>query len=219
LLVALVVVAAMCWPLGFHVVGSFAGFVTVSLIWVILFVASEAHHMRNVAREERTLGVRLPRRASRSADVPIWRLVGRIRSVFILVIVVQQATLDISLLWAHLGAQAWVYAIASVFAGSLAIVTLRRVAARPVVAVDPSSLAIDDRLRAIDAFGAACWVCMPAGFSNILIFHGHIPQWIVLEGLTGFLLAALVRLPVEKAMPWRSAPPSRPPAPSLGLNL
>lgn len=106
-------------------------------------------------RGERAVGRGLPRRASASAQIPIWRLLGPLRLANLALAGVLNVALLIALIVVSAGrALPWAYGVALLVAFAFALITFRQVVRRPTLAIDSDSLVIDVRLRGGDAYWA-----------------------------------------------------------------
>jgi hypothetical protein len=109
---------------------------------------------RLTSRAEQWIGVSLPRRTSRGSAVPLRSMLGRARMSILVATITLEAALLVPLFALGYGWFAWWFLAA--YLGALALTTLglRQASTRATVAMDPSSLAIDERLRSDDSFRA-----------------------------------------------------------------
>jgi hypothetical protein len=158
------------------------------------------------ARAENALAVTLPHRVGRAQAVPLRVILGPVRKVFLLTSLTLAAVLVVAIPFAHADRYAWTYAF--VFAGAMAavLIQIRRSLTRATIAIDATSLAIDERLRAQEVLTAmmplSAMFYVPMGLST-----WPLPStWFLL--LWAFSTAATMGLWVWAAAqpPWQSSP-------------
>jgi hypothetical protein len=154
---------------------------------------------------ERRIAAGLPRRVSRAAAVPLRVILGGVRCIFLVTAIVLEAASAVTLLITHAGWLAPVYLAAVCAIDAWVAVVLRRAANRPTIALDASSLAIDERLRSLDAFSAAGPLyLLQLAFPASLIFHAT-PQWLPLPWLVEFAIVSGLWILAQVSNPWRAA--------------
>jgi hypothetical protein len=104
------------------------------------------------ARADRAIGRTLPNRVSRGTAVSTLTMLGRPRTTFFLVAVAVDVALTTTTFVIQPGWIAWTFLVGCVIAISCVYAAVRRAATRATIAIDPMSLAIDERLRSQDAF-------------------------------------------------------------------
>jgi MFS family permease len=167
------------------------------------------------SRAERRIGRSLPHRVSRGTAVSIPSMLGRSRTAFLAAALSIESALAVTLLAVNAGWFAWAFLLAVAIGAAMIAVGLWQASTRPTVAVDPVSLAIDERFRSSDAFHVAypmifLMVAFPSGGFT------HSPSWLQLVWLIAIVaLCALLGWGVLRA-PWGwelSAPRSIGPLP------
>jgi hypothetical protein len=157
-------------------------------------------------RAERRLGQTLERRISRGTAVPLRTMLGRARMTNLIASSVLQLGLAVVLLVATSGWFRWLYLATVLIAYALTAFGIRQATARPTLALDPSSLAIDERLRGEDAFQAA----YPLYLLSYMLFQGaaaaNTPSW--LFPLTFAVATATLGLWfwAANSRPWKALP-------------
>lgn len=143
----------------------------------------------------------LVHRVTRSEAVPLSTVLGWVRYAFLVVAVAVQAALAVAILVAQIQWLSWAYPIAFLISAGLTGVGIRQALDAPTIAVDPYSLAIDERLRAEAAFSAISpMALLNFGFPSALLV-GSSPAWlsgpwtICSIGLIGLWVIATVRTP------------------------
>jgi hypothetical protein len=109
---------------------------------------------RLVHRSEVHIGRTLPSRATRTEAVSLRMMLGRVRLGFILVAVTVEGAMAVILLVVGEGWFGWSFLGAYSVTCLLVAIGVRQAASRPAVAMDPVSLAIDERLRSEDALNS-----------------------------------------------------------------
>jgi hypothetical protein len=122
-------------------------FVLLVIVDLLALAAKEVN-----ARADRALARSLAHRVTRAEAVPLRVILGRVRSAFLVSAVTLDAAIAIAISFVHAGWLGWGYPIAVLVAGAIVAVGIARDRARPTIAVDPVSLAIDERQRAQDVF-------------------------------------------------------------------
>jgi hypothetical protein len=158
---------------------------------------------RLASHAERRIGQTLTQRVSRGAAASVPMMLGRARMSFLVVTLVLEGALAAILLAAGHGWLANVFPVAFAVSCGFVVIGVRHAATRATIALDPTSLAIDERLRSQEAFSAT----LPLVFLAY-VFVGSDPsglRWLDLAwGLSAIICLAL-RLWGELSPPW-SAP-------------
>jgi hypothetical protein len=154
-------------------------------------------------RVDRRIGENLPQRVSRGTAVSTRMMLGRFRMAFVVTAVTVEATLGITALVLQPGWFAWSYLGGFIFVCGFVGVGLRRAATRATIAVDPVSLAIDERLRSNEAFATAgllyslMFAMLPGAITNPPLILLWFIATVVISGL--WMLGHVRR-------PWPSVP-------------
>jgi hypothetical protein len=106
------------------------------------------------ARVDRDIAARFAHRVTRAERVPVRVTLGRVRGVFVLAAMTLHAAMGIALIVAGEGWLALTYLAGLSAICVLVLLGLRHSANRPTIAIDAPSLALDERLRAEDAFAS-----------------------------------------------------------------
>lgn len=154
-----------------------------------------------IDRAERQIGASLPHRVSRGTAVSIPTMLGRARMTFLICALATEAALGVALLSVHAGWLASTYLVAYVVAGFLVVLGVRQEGTRPTIAMDESSLAIDERLRSEDAYSISIVLLL-----LLFVFPdttAYSPGWLnQVWDLGGVALAGLWVLGLSRR-PWR----------------
>jgi hypothetical protein len=164
------------------------------------------------SRAERRIGAALARRSSRGDKVSLPMMLGRVRLSILVATITIEGALVVPLFVLGYGWFAWGFLAAYLGACALTALGVRQAATRTTIAMDPTSLAIDERLRSIDSFHAA----NPLS-SIILAFpavglHAGPSGFILVWGFAGAFILVLMSLGM-RSHPWhqplRPLPPAR----------
>jgi hypothetical protein len=156
-------------------------------------------------RGERHIGQTLTQRVSRGTAVSVPMMLGRARMAFLVVTLVLQGALATALLAEGQGWFAKAFPLAFAVSCAFVVIGVRQAATRPTIALDPASLAIDERFRSQDAFSAT----LPLVFL-VLVFTGSGAvksglRWLDLAWALSAVIICALRLWAELNPPW-SAP-------------
>jgi hypothetical protein len=204
----LVAAAILFWPGGYHYdeAGSPAfnrTFATRSLIAYAVLACAALLINVLTTRANRRIAETLPRRTSRGTAVSLKLLLGTVRLTYLAVAVGIEGALAVVLLVEKIEWVAWIFLVAYVVACSLVALGVRQAATRPTVAVDPTSLAIDERMRSEEAFGA-----LSPLFALIIAFPGGIaqsgPVWLSLLWFAACVPVLLLSTWAGLTRPWQS---------------
>jgi hypothetical protein len=144
------------------------------LLAAVLLAAASVGRACLVARGERALTEGLTRRVTSDRLMTLWRRLGVSRSIAVLLVLAVNVWVLIALpaLGAS-GALVALYAASLIVVFSCSAVVARRLLLSPTVAIDESSLTIDQRLRANDLMTSmlpllltAVGICAPIDISN-----------------------------------------------------
>jgi hypothetical protein len=157
-----------------------------------------------IARADRAIGRTLPNRVSRATAVSTLTMLGRPRTAFYLVAVAVDAAVTAATFVIQAGWIAWTFLIGCAITVSCAYAAVRRAATRATIAIDPMSLAIDERLRSQDAFA----------FSNLLyLFMLTLPTSPELDyklaqaRIIGYAVLGFLWVWAAWKRPWPTTPP------------
>jgi hypothetical protein len=154
---------------------------------------------------ERKIAAGLPRRVTRAAVVPIRILLGGVRSIFVVTAAALEAASAVALLIVHAGWLAQVYLAAICAIDAWVAVALWRAARRPTIALDASSLAIDERLRSLDAHAAGGPLYLvQVAFPASLVFDST-PRWFGPPWVAEFAVVSGLWFWAQLRDPWRAA--------------
>jgi hypothetical protein len=115
-------------------------------------------------RGDRRIAATLQQRVGRGAHRGVLPILGRRAALVAAVALVGQGGLALVLLATGAGWLGWTYLAGYLVTTAVTWLRLRRVSAQPALAVDPSSLLIDHRLRTWDALQAGLPLCALTGF-------------------------------------------------------
>ena len=178
------------------------------LVVIAVLAAAVGAAAELAARSDRRIGSQLGQRVSRGRQVSPAMMLGPARVAFVLTAATLHALAAVALLALHAD---WLgFGYLAGFGGALGLVWLglARAVRRPTVAVDRDSLAIDERLRAQDAFAAAQPLYGLLYAFPLSLVIAVAPAWLAVAWFGGFLvLNALWALGVQRP-PWRR-PPAR----------
>jgi MFS family permease len=150
---------------------------------------------------ERRLGRSLPHRVSRGTAVTIPTMLGRPRTTFLAAALGIESLLAVTLLAVNAGWFAWAFLVAVAIGAAMIAVGLWQASSRPTVAVDPVSLAIDERFRSMDAFHVA----YPMIFLMLAFPSGgftHSPSWLQLVWLIAIVVLCVLFVWAAFKAPW-----------------
>jgi hypothetical protein len=163
---------------------------------------------RITVRAERRIGQELPSRATRATAVSLRTMLGRYRTLTLLITITVEVALMAPLLTLQTAWFAWAYVTAFAAAVALSAFGVKQAATRPTLAMDPVSLAIDERLRSNDAYQAtAPLTLLITAFPAVNIQHG--PGWLILVwGASGSVIL-LLRAFGTQNHPWQTESSNR----------
>lgn len=157
------------------------------------------------ARTDRDLAARFEHRVTRAERVPMRVTLGRVRGVFVLAAVTLQGALGIALIVAREGWLAFTYLAGFSVMCLLVTLALRRSVNRPTIAVDAFSLALDERLRAEEAF-ASTGPLMVFLWAFPLVALGPRLEWLATMWLVCQTLIMVLWLWAQNSRPWPTTP-------------
>jgi hypothetical protein len=158
-----------------------------------------ANHL--TSRAEQRIGAALPRRSTRGDKVSLSMMLGRARlSIVVATITIEGALLVPLFVLGYWFA--WGFLAAYVVACALVALGVRQAATRATVAMDPTSLAIDERLRSNDSFQAANPLSLIIMAFPVVGLQGGPSGFILVWGVAGALILVVMSLGVH-FQPWR----------------
>jgi hypothetical protein len=190
-------------------------YATWSMVGYALFALFIVVNGRLASRAERRIGETLTQRVSRGTAASVPMMLGRARMSFLVVTLALEGALAATLLAVGHGWFAKAFPLAFAVSCGFVVIGVRQAASRATIALDPASLAIDERLRSRDAFSAT----QPLVFL-VLVFTGSAKsglRWLDLTwGLSVVIICAL-GLWGELSAPWSA--PTKPPGSFLAWAL
>jgi hypothetical protein len=164
-----------------------------------------ANHL--TSRAEQRIGAALPRRTSRGAAVPLKMMLGRARLSILVATITIEGALAVPLFVLGYGWFAWSFLAAYLVACALVALGMRQASTRATVAMDPTSLAIDERLRSEDGYRATNpLTSIILAFPAVGLMNGPSP-FILVWGFGGLAVLLLWSWGLQ-SRPWQT----------LGLN-
>lgn len=131
-------------------------------------------------RAERAMARGVAHRISRAEAVPLRVILGPVRSAYLAATLVLQAAIAVAVPFASAGWVGWAYPVAFVVVAAMVMLAITRATARMTVALDLTSLAIDERLRAQDVFGSISSLHMLLfAFSFAVITSPNPASWLL----------------------------------------
>lgn len=154
------------------------------------------------SRAERLIGQTLPSRTTRGTAISVRIMLGKTRLAYLVVAIVVQAALAVTLLAVHPDRLAWTFLSAFIVNCGFVALGLRQAATRATIALDQMSLAIDERLRAEEAFSSFGWlsgllIAFPTGISQ-----GG-PAWLHLVWLGALAIIYPGQIAAAASKPWK----------------
>jgi hypothetical protein len=180
---------------------TYASWLTVGYaLFALTIVVSE----RLASRAERRIGQTLTQRVSRGAPVSVPMMLGRVRMASLVVTLVLEGALAATLLAAGHGWFAKAFPLAFAVSCGLVVIGVRHAATRATIALDPVSLAIDERLRSQDAFSAT----LPLMFLVYVLLGLSTTtsglRWLDLAWKLSAVIILALRLWAEFSAPWKA---------------
>jgi hypothetical protein len=154
------------------------------------------------ARADRRIGETLRHRVSRGTSVSVWTVLGPARVTYALVAFAVDASLGLAIVALQPGWLVSTYLSGLLAVSGFVIVGVWQAASRATLAVDPVSLAIDERLRSEDAFAATSMLTLLLlVIPSSALTNARLEQvWLV--ALVG---VACLQLWAYRGRPWRTA--------------
>ncbi len=157
-----------------------------------------------VARRDRRLAAELPGRVSRSHRVPLRAVLGPLRTAFLGLALGVETAIGAALLGTGPGWLVRSYLVAFTGLCGLVLLGLRRALGRATVAVDATSLALDERLRSEEVFAAIgplylFLLALPAP-----LFAQSAAGWLILPWSLGGMVLLVLHAVARSRHPWPS---------------
>jgi hypothetical protein len=131
----------------------------------VVFLAAALMLWQELAyRVDHRIAAGLAQRVSTAAPRGMLPILGRRGTALVAAEVVTQGAIALALLVSDSGWLGWAYLACYLATCAYTWISLRRIRSQPVVAVDPSSLILDHRLKTADAIQAAIPLCTLSGF-------------------------------------------------------
>jgi hypothetical protein len=150
-----------------------------------------------IVRGDRAIGRTLVRRVSRGSAYSLREFLGRSGIRWTIVVAVAQIAVAIALPIAHAGELDWVFPLGVVGLWAISAGAAAHILRRPAVAVDGSSLALDERLRYTEALQSL----LPLATAFMIVRPTH--SWLdFVPSVGNFLMLCLVFLAILGRPPW-----------------